>query len=145
MNESSPSSNPSPIRDYFIGELAWLSILYGVVLGIPYCLLMLKWLPARLGSLPVAILTIQMLAAAILGAAQLPIGIGILQRRRWAAIASYRTSLALAVLGLLALPLSLDAGKFYVGLTLLTLGWGFCAQSLIKSSDEIQELLHRKQ
>ena len=144
MTESSNSSNPSPLHDDFIDQLAWLSVLYGAVLGMLYALLTLKWFPASSDSLTDAITTLLMLAASVLNGSQLPIGIGILQRQRWAAIAAYYTSLALVVLGMLSLPLAFQAGTAYLVLPIFPFSWGLYSLSLLRSSDEIQELFKRK-
>jgi hypothetical protein len=144
MADSSLPPSPSPVPDSTIGELSWLSIAYGAVLGLLYCLLALKWLPSSLDSFRDAVSTALVLAAAILNVTQLPIGLGLLRKQRWAAIASHRTSLALVGLGIVSLPLCLWAGKEYLALTVFPFGWGACALSLINSSDEVQALLKQE-
>jgi hypothetical protein len=124
MTDSLPSQNPRRSSDTHIDELAWYSIIYGAALGTIYTLLTLNWLSYTFVSFPDAIRSVLMLIVSALNVSQLPIGIGILQKQRWAAIASYRTMIALILLGLLGLPLCFWAGSTYLVLPLFSAGLG---------------------
>lgn len=141
MTDFLHSPNPRRSTDTYIDEFAWHSIIYGAALGTIYTLITLNWLSYTFVSFPDAIRSVLMLIIAALNVSQLPIGIGILQRQRWAAIASYRTMMGLILMGILGLPLSLWAGSIYLVLPLFPLGWGLCARSFIQASDEIQGFL----
>lgn len=145
MTDSLPPLNPHPSTDTHIDELAWFSIIYGAALGTIYTLITLNWLSYTFVSFPDALRSVLMLIASALNVSQLPIGVGMLQRQRWAAIASYRTMIALILLGILGLPLSFWAGSTYLVLPLFPLGWGLCAQTFIQASDEIQAFLRSKE
>lgn len=140
MSEVNPSPQPYQPRDTSIGELAWCSILYGAVFGTMYATGAFNWLLSTFNSLSDAISNGLLTAVAILTASQLPIGVYVLQRNRWAALACYRTTMALIILSGISLPLCFLTDWRYIVLAIFPLGWGLYAQSLIRSSKEMQKL-----
>ena len=144
MNESMPLKNPSPQPDPFIGELVLLTFFYGLLMGPLYSAVTVRWAFSVLSDTSIALEALLLLIASLLNLSQLPIAYGLYRKQRWAALAAYRTSAVLIVLSMLSLPLSMMQGQGDYVFTVFPFGFGLWVQSLLKSSEEAQELLQRK-
>ena len=144
MSDSTPLPNPTPEPDSLVGELTLLTFFYGLLMGPLYSVVTVRWAFSDLSDTSTALETLLLLIASLLNLAEMPIAWGLYRKQRWAALTAYRTSVALVVLSMLSLPLGMLQGQGDYVFTIFPFGFGLWAQSLIKSSNEVQALLERK-